>query len=302
MFGQKNKNTKSGWSQQPSSSTQEAFWEGGVTPTPDRPQNQSSGTSVGSSIPDFRVEGVPENLLQLFDPMFQFVCRMHRIDREGRDLICSQVRSECEAILAEIEKNSRADAVLQRQYQKLKDVLLWYVDYWFGSSGDFRSIRSEWNRDRMGEYPDDGDVVLGGDEAFFDELDKTMKIESSDEEANERLAFFYTSIGLGFQGPYFKSIPEHEEALKGYMDKLYPRVQKYVDTEITSRVTPECYQHIDRRDFVAPLRDRPLILMLATLFLLNSLFFGYMWYYGNHKKDLKRKIDDVLNTQAIEKI
>lgn len=300
MFGQKNKNQKSGWGQQPSSQEQ-VFWEGGGASVSDTPEGSGSSRATAAQVPDYSAEGAPGNLIELVDPIFQFICRMHRVDREGRDLVCSNVRSECEKVVGGIEKNARNNTVLQRQYQKLKDPILWYVDYWFGSSGEFRSVRSEWNRDRMGEYPDDGDVVLSGDEAFFDELDKALKEDSSNEEVNEQLAFFYTAIGLGFQGPYFKSIPEHEDTLRSYMDRLYPRVQKYVDSSVNSKVTPECYNYTDKRDFISPLQDRPLILMLAALFLSASLFFGYLWYYGNHKKELERQVEDVLNTSVVQK-
>ena len=290
MFGQKKQEQKGSWGKQ--AGQQDGFW--GDTQSTGREPVQPN--QVAQSIPNFRADDAPENLLELVEPVFQFICGLHRVDREGKELVYSQVRSECESLLDQVERNARKGAVLQRQFEKLKDPMLWYIDYWFGSSGDFKTIRSQWNRDRMGEYQDDGDADLSGDDSFFDEVDKTLSGEVSDEETNERLAFFYTAIGLGFTGSYFKAIPEHQNKLRDYMDRLYPRVQKYVDTSANHRVTPESYKYTDKRDFIAPLQDRPLILMLAGMFLIASLFFGYMWFYGNHKTDLERQIDDVLHT------
>jgi len=286
MFGQKKQNKSGGWGKQSSPSQQDVFWEGGSAP----PSSTSAptGSSQANVVPEYKAEGAPKNIIELFDPIFQFICSKHRVDREGEELMYSQVRRECDQLIDSVSANANKDVVLLRQYEKLKDPLLWYIDYWFGSSGDFRSLRSEWNRDRLGISIDDGDIELSGDEAFFEELDKTLKEQSADGEANERLAFFYTAIGLGFTGPYFKSIPEHENKLRDYMEKMYPRVQGYIDSSGSSKVTPECYQYTDKRDFVAPLRDRPMILMLAALFLVAALFFGYLWFYGNHKKEWLR--------------
>jgi len=298
MFGKKSggKKAESGWGSAESSQG-EAFWGEPVSSgAPVEPQPQAS---VDTSFPAH--QAMPRgarNLLELVDPLFLFVCRMHRLDKEGGGLVFSKVRSDVERLLNEIEKTSRQDAALQTQYTKVKDSILWSVDFWFSSPGRFTSIRSEWNRNRMGKQSDD-DGILTGDDAFFDELDKTLSLDTSDKEANERLAFYYTAIGLGFTGRYFKDIPEHKEKLRDYMDRMFPRVRNYVELTEGGKLTPESYNYTDTRDFVAPARDRPIILWLAGLFLFASIMVGYLWFYGHYKQELEQQVKSVLDTKTI---
>jgi len=280
MFGKKSggKKAESGWGSSEASQGGEAFW--GEPVSSGAPVEPRSQVSIDTSFPAHQaMPGAAKNLLELVDPLFIFVCRMHRLDKEGGGgLVFSKVRSDVESLLNQIEKNSRQDAALQTQYGKVKDSILWSVDFWFSSPGRFTSIRSEWNRNRMGKQSDD-DSILTGDDAFFDELDKTLSLDVADKEANERLAFYYTAIGLGFTGRYFKDIPEHKEKLRDYMDRMFPRVRNYVELAEGSKLTPESYNYTDTRDFVAPARDRPIILWLAGLFLSASIVVGYLWFF-----------------------
>ena len=236
------------------------------------------------------------SLLEALDPLFLFICRQHRIAREGQPLVFATVKNETERLIDAIEDRSRRDPILQQQYERIRDPLLWYVDYWFGSSGEFKTIQTSWNQNRLGEYPDDGgdeEGSLAGDEAFYDKLEETLKSDAQDESANERLAFFYTSMGIGFTGLYFKPIPEHHKTLRDYMDRLYPRVRKYIEANPASKVTPEAYNFTDKRDFIAPVRDRPLILLAALLCLLMTIFTGYFYLYGGQKEKLQSTVRDI---------
>jgi hypothetical protein len=237
--------------------------------------------------------------LEALDPLFLFICQQHRIAKEGRALSFQVVRDETERLVANIEDRSRRDPVLQQQFERVRDPLLWYIDYWFGSSGEFPTLRDPWNQNRMGEYPDDDEEgSLAGDEAFYDKLEETLKSDAQDESANERLAFYYTSMGIGFTGLYFKAIPEHHQKLRDYMGRLYPRVRKYIDANPTSKVTPEAYNYTDKRDFIAPVRDRPLILLAAFLCLTMTIFTGYFYLYGNQKKGLETAVQSIQNTES----
>ena len=149
----------------------------------------------------------------------------------------------------------------------------------------------------MGIIPDEGDGLLTGDAAFIDELDKTLALASDDQDANERLWFFYTALGLGFTGPYFKPIPEHQDTLRAYMDKMFPRVRSFLDASDESKITPEAYRFTDKRNFVVPNQDRNLVIILAVLFLGATLLVGYFLFYGVHKSELEKQVRDVLETQ-----
>ncbi len=278
----------------------DGFW-GGSQPPSDRPPSTAppgggSGVSDSPLPPGGRI-----GLLEALEPLFLFICQQHRIAREGRPLSFQAVRDETVRLIEGIESRSRRDPVLQQQYERVRDPLLWYVDYWFGSSGEFPGLREPWNLNRLGEYPDDDEEgSLAGDEAFYDKLEETLKTDPQDEAANERLAFYYISLGIGFTGLYFKAIPEHHQKLRDYMGRLYPRVRKFIDANPGSKVTPEAYHFTDKRDFVAPVRDRPLILMAAFLCLLMTIFTGYFYLYGRQKQQLESAVQDIQRTEAAQ--
>jgi len=241
--------------------------------------------------------GAAKNLLDLIQPVFLFICEKHRVVGNNRSINYLTLRTSCDQLLADIETRAKFDPVLLQQWEKIKDPLLWYIDYWFGSSGVFRAVKDEWNRNRLGEYPAGDDGTLAGDEAFFDELENELTNDHDDNLANERLVFYYVAIGLGFTGVYFKDVPEHHAALRKYMEQLYLRVRHYIDVNPSARVTPDCYQFTDKRDFVAPIRERPMILIAAFLCLLGTFGVGYFYLYGEKKKDLEQVVENIQQTE-----
>lgn len=287
----KPKDNDSGWG----SSGSDDFW--GSSAPSDTPPVQAAPAPRPSPIE--APPGKKITLLEAVEPVFLFICQQHRVAKEGRSLAFETVRGEINRLLSHIENAARRDPLLQQQYERVRDPLCWYVDYWFGSSGEFPTLRDPWNMNRLGEYPDDEDGgSLAGDEAFYDKLEETLKTDSADEAANERLAFYYTALGIGFTGLYFKPIPEHQQKLRDYMGRLYPRVRKFIDANPSSKVTPEAYNSTDKRDFIAPARDRPLILIAALLCLLLTIFTGYFYLYGIQKKGLKSAVQDIQRTEA----
>lgn len=291
MFGGKESKSKKG---------SDAIWGGGgggsdfwgsSSPPTDAPPAAARSTPEAAGPP-----GRTISLLEAVEPIFLFICEQHRVAKEGKPLSFESVRAGTSRLIEAVESRSNRDPILQQQFGRIRDPLLWYVDYWIGSSGEFPSLRDPWNQKRLGEYPaDDDEGSLSGDEAFYDKLEETLKSDAQDEAANERLAFYYIAMGLGFTGVYFKAIPEHQQKLRDYMARLYPRVRRYIDANPSAKVTPETYNFTDKRDFIAPVRDRPLILLAAFLCLMATILIGYIYLYGEQKKDLKDAIETVWN-------
>lgn len=230
-------------------------------------------------------------LLEHLQPLFLYVCEQHRLAKDGGKTAVSY-ESVKQAVLDKVEaidQAARHDPVLRQHLDKLKEPILWYLDCTFGSPDNAFAFRQKWNDQRLADYGEDGN--LSGDDAFFDELNKELENDPKDESANERLAFYYTALGLGFTGRYFKRNEDHRRELKSYMQRLYPRVARYVDTDASGKVTPECYRFTDKRDFVAPSRDKPLIFFTAFLLLLGSLLFGYVYWYMEKTAPLRDGIE-----------
>ena len=229
-------------------------------------------------------------LLEHLQPLFLYVCEQHRLAKEakGGSVSFDTVKQTVLAKLAAVDNSAKQDPTLRQHLDKLKEPIFWYLDCTFGSPDNAFAFRQKWNDQRLADYGDDGN--LSGDDAFFDELGKELANDPRDESSNERLAFYYTALGLGFTGRYFKRNAEHRKELQSYMQRLYPRVAKYMDADASGKITPETYRYTDKRDFVAPSRDKPMIFFAAFLLLLGSLLFGYIYWYMENTKDLREAV------------
>src|SRR5213075_2865697 len=121
-------------------------------------------------------------LLELTDPLFQYICRFNRSARKGGHHDLHQVRQEVRAMLADMTAKARSQPGLSNQLEKIDIVLMFFVDFMIKSSAI--SNAGEWQElafDRK---------ELAGDEKFFDLLEETLADRS--EQASERLAIFYT--------------------------------------------------------------------------------------------------------------
>src|SRR5437762_1337760 len=157
-------------------------------------------------------------LLQLTEPLFQYICRLNRVARRGAggkpagdttfisltraaaasaspalparaaNLDYSVARSEIKALLEDIMPKAATDLRLTQQARKIELPLVFFVDSMISESK--LSFAGEWNQNRLAYDRQE----LAGDEKFFDLLEETLKDNSED--AAERLAVFYVCIGL----------------------------------------------------------------------------------------------------------
>jgi type VI secretion system protein ImpK len=177
-------------------------------------------------------------LLELCEPLFQYVCRLSRLARSGCTLEMDQVRNEIKRIFEVMRAESLNNAGLTTQYEKIELPLLFFVDFVIKESKlTFAYDWYELGRERN---------ELAGDEKFFDLLDENL-VDSSDA-ATERLVIFYTCIGLGFTGVY----AGQPESIQRLMSKISARISGMMDADEKSYICPEAYEKVDDRDFVEP--------------------------------------------------
>src|SRR5438874_10011851 len=166
-------------------------------------------------------------LLELCDPLFQYICRFNRSARKGghHDLI--QVRQEVKAMLAEMRGKAQSQPGMLGQYEKIDIVLMFFVDFMIKSSpisnaGDWQELAFERKE-------------LAGDEKFFDLLEETLGDRS--DQASERLSIYYTCMGLGFTG-WYTGQPEY---LRKKMLECAARLRGKVGAEDPNRLFPDAY-------------------------------------------------------------
>jgi type VI protein secretion system component VasF len=180
------------------------------------------------------------NLLELCEPLFQYVCRLNRAGRKGGHFEYSVVRAEIKALFEDLETRSRTDFLLKQKYEKDRLPLLFFADSMIAESK--LPFAGKWGRNRLAYDENE----LAGDEKFFNELDATMLDNAED--VSERLAVFYVCLGLGFTG-FYHGQPEY---LRKKMLELAPRVRHYMELDPLARICPENYQNVDARDLSQP--------------------------------------------------
>jgi type VI secretion system protein ImpK len=251
-------------------------------------------------------------LLQLTEPVFQYICRLNRIARRGpaaksagdttfvsltreaaaaaapampargSNLDYSVARSDIKALFEDMMSQAATDLRLSQQARKIELPLIFFVDSMISESS--LPFAAEWNQNRLAYDRQE----LAGDEKFFDLLDETLK--DSSEDGAERLAVFYVCIGLGFAGIYFKQ----PEFLRKTMLSIAPRVRHLVENDQSARICPEAYEKVDTRDLVQPPSGRMLIVGLLFGGLALAVVISYVVVYKQASNSLNNSISHVL--------
>jgi type VI secretion system protein ImpK len=249
-------------------------------------------------------------LLELTEPIFQYVCRLNRLARKSggssgavetsfvpksggapavprvASLDYAVVRSEVKAMFEDFLSKSNSDIRLNMQAKKMELPLLFFVDSMISDSA--LPFAAQWNQNRLAYERNE----LAGDEKFFDLLEETMK--DSSEDASERLAIFYSCIGLGFSGIYFRQ-PEY---LRKTMLTIAPRIRHLVEADQTAKICPDAYEAIDTRNLVQPPSSRMAFVGILFLCFILAVGITYFMLYRSASKSLSTSMDQIL-TQEI---
>jgi type VI protein secretion system component VasF len=249
-------------------------------------------------------------LIQLTEPLFQYICRINRVARrgtsskqksetafilrpgtsassgavsQGASLDYTVVRADIKAIFEDMMAKSATDMRLSQQARKVELPLLFFTDSMISESS--LPFAAQWNQNRLAYDRQE----LAGDEKFFDLLDETLKDNSED--AAERLAVFYTCIGLGFSGIYFKQ----PEFLRKTMMGIAPRVRHLVENDQNARICPEAYEGVDVRDLIVPPTGRMMILGLVFGGFTLAVLISYIIMYHQASSNINSSIEEVLH-------
>jgi type VI protein secretion system component VasF len=217
--------------------------------------------------------------------MFQYVCMLNRIARNpgGENMAYAPLRKIIEEMLAEMEEYAGRDPGLRQQFEKIKMPLIFFVDSMIAESR--LTLARQWHQNRIAY----GMNELAGDEKFYDHLDETL--QETGPEADERLAIFYTCLGLGFTG-WFAG---QHEVLRGKMLAIGRRVpRELLDTQFNLRICPEAYEHLDLRNLVeTPALKMATIGIFLGGLLLAAIIIG-MYLFQTASSDLATSLDGIL--------
>ena len=206
-------------------------------------------------------------LLEHSEPLFQYVCILNRAGRKGGNLDYNVVRSKLKGIFEDLRARAATDPRLNPQYKKMEQPLIFFVDSMITDSK--LPFAKQWDQDRLAYSFNE----LAGDEKFFDLFDETLRDHSDD--ATERLAIYYTCIGLGFTG-WYSGQPEY---LRKKMLEVAPRIRHLLESDTTVRVCPEAYNNVDTPNLIEPPSSKMIVILIIFLvFMLTTLACNFVLF------------------------
>jgi type IV/VI secretion system ImpK/VasF family protein len=222
-------------------------------------------------------------LLELYEALFQYLCRLNRVAKSQSHPDLARVRSELKNLLEEISRNAAVDVALLNQVKQIERPIIFFVDNLICTSR--LNFASQWATNRLAKDYNE----LAGDERFFvDFLDEDMMNPSS--EAAERLAVYYVCLGLGFNGMY----QGQPEKIRDYMDKIFPRIRQWLDSDPRTKISEQAYGFTDTRILTEPPSDKILLVAVAfAFFSLSVLIISYTLYY-KASADLKSSVGQII--------
>ncbi len=218
-------------------------------------------------------------LLELCEPLFQYVCRLNRMSRKGGRAEVSHVRAELKGLLADARSRASGDPALGVQFDKVELPLIFFADSMIRESK--LSFASRWD-DLARERNE-----LAGDEKFFDLLDETLAERG--EAAQERLRVFYTCLGLGFRG-WYAGQPEY---LRKKMLEINARLRGHSGE--SPRICPEAYI-ADDSDLIEPPSRTLVPIAISLVVLIGTLMVANAWLYKRGTNTVAAAVEQIDQT------
>ena len=224
-------------------------------------------------------------LLETYEEFFQYMCRLNRAAKTEAHPEYLRVRSEVKAELDKIVSSASADVRLSNQIKRLELPIIFFVDNLICTSR--LKFAAQWAENRLAQEKNE----LAGDERFFDFMEQDL-VDTS-EEAAERLAVYYTCLGLGFMGMY-QAQPDH---IRQYKEKIFPRIRQWMDNDPRAKINEDAYRYTDQRVLTEPPSRK--IVFVALIFLFFSLC-AVMVYYALYRAASSELTDSIkeINTHA----
>jgi type IV/VI secretion system ImpK/VasF family protein len=227
------------------------------------------------------VKSQPSTLVELAEPLFQYICRLNRSARKGGNYELNQVQSEIKGFLAEARGKSIA-ANLSQQWEQAELMLMFFSDFMIKESA--LPWAREWKELAFERHE------MAGDEKFFDLLEETLKDKSPI--ANDKLAVFYICMGLGFSG-WYTGQPEY---LRRKMKEIAARLQAAGHFAEAQRICPDAYEKVDTRDLIEPPGTKLIGIAIALIGLMIVLFVAYGFLYRDSSEKLMGATKQIIDS------
>jgi type IV/VI secretion system ImpK/VasF family protein len=228
-------------------------------------------------------------LLEIYEELFQYMCRLNRMARTQAHPEYARVRTEVKTLLDEVKRSASAEVQLANQVGRLELPVLFFVDNLICTSR--LNFAPQWAENRLAKERNE----LAGDERFFDFLEKDLGDTS--EEAAERLAVYYVCLGLGFQGMY----QGQPEQIRRYLEQIFRRIRQWIDSDPRTKISEEAYRHTDTRALSEPQGSKIMLVLIIFVFLSLSVLVVCYGLYAQASAELRTSIKEIEKQSALSK-
>jgi len=217
-------------------------------------------------------------LLDICEPLFQYICCLNRSVRTGGIEKCTVVETKIDDIFRQMKLTAAARPDLMAGYEKVELPLIFFVDSMIWDSR--LPFAKEWPRIAF----ERGEKA--GDEKFFLMLEDTLK---EGEAAAGRLAVFCTCLGLGFTGIY----AGRPDDIRQKMSQCARWMRGMIETNESAMICPDAYK-VDESNHIEPpgVKLAGMGIMLVGLVLV--LFIANVCWFRMASKDLGSKVGYVI--------
>lgn len=220
-------------------------------------------------------------LLQLYEGLFQYVCRLNRAAKTEAQPDYVRVRSEVNSLLADIQRGAANDVRLANQVKRLELPVIFFVDNLICTSP--LKFATQWAQNRLANERNE----LAGDERFFDFLQTDLA--DPGEEAKERLAVFYTCLCLGFNGMY----QAQPDQIRRYVEQIFPRISEWLDRDPSTKISEDAYRYTDTRFLTEPPSNKIVLVIILFAFFSLSVMTVYYGLYIKAASDLTKSVEKI---------
>jgi type IV/VI secretion system ImpK/VasF family protein len=222
-------------------------------------------------------------LLDIYEDLFACLCRLNRASKAPTHPNYDRVRSDILELLQKAAQNAGSDVRLLNQVRALELPMIFFVDNMICTSR--LNFAPQWADNRLAVKLKN---ELAGDERWFEFLENDL--HDSSEEARERLAVYYTCLGLGFTGMYVAQ----PEKLNGYINQIYPLISPFMNRNPASKLTEEAYKYTNTTVLTEPPGKMLVVVTVVFIFLALSTVAVYCVLYYNASEDVSRYIDQTV--------
>lgn len=229
------------------------------------------------------------DLKKLCEPLFIEVCEINRIVRKGSGdrLDKNAVLDRIQRTLASIRAKAEGNLDLQKQYDEVEPILIYFVD------DSVMSSNAPW---RFQWEPPMEEMRYGtrvGGKQFFEMLDQHLQDGSAG--ATERLEIFYICIGLGFTGWYLTD-PDY---LEKKMSDIASRLRRADKLGNMGRIIPKNELNIDTSQLFVSKGPWFVVMSILTICLVLAVLIGNIVLYQIAVADLGKDLEAIHEASPI---